>query len=164
MEPNRWHRSNPFFIRPRNNPLISVPHSSDLSATAMSRWPWRSNLYSLRKIRQSQVRHMLGKLECGKRRQCHSAWRNRSGSVCADGRYAAYGRAESFFGANSVITRNDKGDIEGVKYNRVGVVLLNVVNEQQQQIESQQKKIERQQKHLEHQSQTIEDNKKNLRP
>ena len=54
-----------------------------------------------------------------------------------------------------LITRNDKGDIEGVKYDRVGVVLLNAVTEQQQQIESQQKKIERQQKQLEYQSQTI---------
>jgi Chaperone of endosialidase len=54
-----------------------------------------------------------------------------------------------------LITRNDKGDIEGVKYERVGVVLLNAVNEQQQQIDSQQRKIEAQQKQLQQQSQTI---------
>jgi hypothetical protein len=54
-----------------------------------------------------------------------------------------------------LITRNDNGQIEGVKYDRVGVVLVNAVNEQQQQIEAQQKKIEAQQKQLEHQSQTI---------
>jgi peptidoglycan hydrolase CwlO-like protein len=54
-----------------------------------------------------------------------------------------------------LVTRNDKDQIEGVKYDRVGVVLINAVNEQQQQIESQQKKLEAQQKRLEHQTQTI---------
>lgn len=41
-------------------------------------------------------------------------------------------------------TTNDKGEIEGVKYDRVGVVLVNAVNEQQTQIESQQKQIDEQ--------------------
>ena len=35
--------------------------------------------------------------------------------------------------------KNDKGEIEGVKYDRVGVVLLNAVKEQQAQIEAMQK-------------------------
>ena len=39
-------------------------------------------------------------------------------------------------------TTNDKGEIEGVKYDRVGVVLVNAVQEQQAQIEAQQKEIE----------------------
>ena len=34
--------------------------------------------------------------------------------------------------------------IEGVKYDRVGVVLINAVNQQRAQIESQQKQIEQQ--------------------
>jgi hypothetical protein len=46
-----------------------------------------------------------------------------------------------------LITRNDKGDIEGVKYDRVGVVLVNAVQEQQLEIEAQQKE-NRQQKDL----------------
>jgi type III secretory pathway lipoprotein EscJ len=53
-------------------------------------------------------------------------------------------------------TTNDKGEIEGVKYDRVGVVLVNAVQEQQQQIEkmesqnrSQQTQIETQRKQIE---------------
>jgi hypothetical protein len=38
-------------------------------------------------------------------------------------------------------TTNDKGQIEGVKYDRVGVVLINAVREQQDEIESQKKEI-----------------------
>jgi hypothetical protein len=45
-----------------------------------------------------------------------------------------------------LVTQNDKGEIEGVKYDRVGVVLLNAVQEQQKQIEEQDKIIKRQQK------------------
>jgi hypothetical protein len=41
-------------------------------------------------------------------------------------------------------TRSDKGEIEGVRYDRLGVVLLNAVREQQTQIEAQQKEIENQ--------------------
>jgi len=36
-------------------------------------------------------------------------------------------------------TTNEKGQVEGVKYDRVGVVLVNAVNEQQTEIEAQQK-------------------------
>ncbi len=39
---------------------------------------------------------------------------------------------------------NKDGEVEGVKYNRIGVVLINVVKEQQEQIEAQQMKIEEQ--------------------
>ena len=41
-------------------------------------------------------------------------------------------------------TTNAKGEVEGVKYDRVGVVLVNAVKEQQAQIESQQKQIDKQ--------------------
>lgn len=38
-------------------------------------------------------------------------------------------------------TTNTKGEVEGVKYDRVGVVLVNAVKEQQEEIESQKKEI-----------------------
>ncbi|MGI9055707.1 MAG: tail fiber domain-containing protein [Pyrinomonadaceae bacterium] len=41
-------------------------------------------------------------------------------------------------------TKNEKGETEGVKYDRVGVMLVNAVNEQQTQIEAQQKQINEQ--------------------
>lgn len=44
-----------------------------------------------------------------------------------------------------LVTYNQKGEVEGVKYDRVAVVLLNAVKEQQVQIEIQQKLIEQQQ-------------------
>jgi len=37
------------------------------------------------------------------------------------------------------VTHNEKGEIEGVKYDRVGVVLINAIREQQSQIEALQK-------------------------
>jgi len=37
-----------------------------------------------------------------------------------------------------LVTYNEKGEVEGVKYDRVAVVLLNAVNEQQEEIEKQQ--------------------------
>ena len=43
---------------------------------------------------------------------------------------------------------NGKGEIDGVKYDRVGVVLINAVKEQQAQIEKQQKLIESQQQQI----------------
>lgn len=53
------------------------------------------------------------------------------------------------FGAEDVaaiepllVTYNTKGEVEGVKYDRIGVVLVNAVKEQQQTIERQQKQIE----------------------
>jgi hypothetical protein len=38
-------------------------------------------------------------------------------------------------------TVNEKGEVEGVKYDRVGVVLVNAINEQQKMIEEQQRQI-----------------------
>ncbi len=40
-----------------------------------------------------------------------------------------------------LVTHNDQGEIEGVKYDRISVVLVNAVKEQQAQIESQQQQI-----------------------
>jgi len=47
-----------------------------------------------------------------------------------------------------LVTHNDKGEVEGVKYDRLSVVLINAVKEQQSQIEAQQKLIERQQQEI----------------
>jgi hypothetical protein len=53
------------------------------------------------------------------------------------------------FGAEDVaaiepllVTRNDKGEVEGVKYDRITAVLVNAVKEQQEQIKRQQSEIE----------------------
>jgi len=40
-----------------------------------------------------------------------------------------------------LVTYNDKGQVEGVKYDRIGLVLVNAVKEQQEQIDTQQKEI-----------------------
>ena len=48
-----------------------------------------------------------------------------------------------------LVTRNEKNEVEGVKYDRMGVVLINAVKEQQAQIESQQKQIEQQRSEIE---------------
>ncbi len=55
-----------------------------------------------------------------------------------------------------LVTRNDAGEIQGVKYDRVGVVLVNAVNEQQLQIESQRRQIEEQQGLIRTQQRRIE--------
>jgi len=47
-----------------------------------------------------------------------------------------------------LVTYNDKGEVEGVKYDRIGVVLVNAVKEQQAQIEEQRKLIETQQRQI----------------
>ncbi len=44
-----------------------------------------------------------------------------------------------------LVTYNKDGQVEGVKYDRLGVVLLNAVKEQQTQIEQQQQQIKQQQ-------------------
>jgi len=53
------------------------------------------------------------------------------------------------FGAEEVaavepllVTRNDKGEVEGVKYDRITAVLVNAVKEQQEQIKQQQSQIQ----------------------
>ena len=43
-----------------------------------------------------------------------------------------------------LVTRNQKGEIEGVKYDRLNVVLINAVKEQQEQIRSQEAQIKSQ--------------------
>ena len=52
-------------------------------------------------------------------------------------------------------TYNDKGEIEGVKYDRVSTALVNAVNEQQTQIESQADRIKRQQTVIENQERQL---------
>ncbi|HEV8368286.1 MAG TPA: tail fiber domain-containing protein [Pyrinomonadaceae bacterium] len=53
-------------------------------------------------------------------------------------------------------TTNEKGEVEGVKYDRLGVLLINAVKDQQSQIESQQKEIEAQQKQIQQQQEQVE--------
>ena len=67
------------------------------------------------------------------------------------------------FGAEDVaaiepllVTYNQKGEVEGVKYDRFSAVLVNAVKEQQSQIEAQQLQLAAQQKQLESQQRLIE--------
>jgi hypothetical protein len=60
-------------------------------------------------------------------------------------------------------TRNDKGEIEGVKYGQVTTVLVNAVKEQQQQIGQQQRAIEQQQQRLNHQQTQIRQQQTSLK-
>ena len=48
-----------------------------------------------------------------------------------------------------LVTRDERGEIQGVKYDRIGVVLLNAVQEQQAQILRQQSLAEKQEKLIE---------------
>ena len=57
-------------------------------------------------------------------------------------------------------TRNEKGEIEGVKYKQITTVLVNAVNEQQSQIEAQNKTIDSQQARIDAQQKQIEQQKK----
>jgi hypothetical protein len=59
------------------------------------------------------------------------------------------GRRDIGFGAEDVakidplfVNYNDKGEVEGVKYDRLSVVFVNAIKEQQSQIERQQKQID----------------------
>ena len=47
-----------------------------------------------------------------------------------------------------LVTYNAKGEVEGVKYDRIGVVLVNAVKEQQKMIEKQQLQIDLQVKQI----------------
>ena len=49
--------------------------------------------------------------------------------------------------------RNDKGEIEGVRYDRLGVVFVNAFKEQQTEIERQQEQLKRQQEQIKRQEQ-----------
>ena len=55
-----------------------------------------------------------------------------------------------------LVTRNEKGEVEGIKYDRVGVVLVNAVQEQQTNIESLKKKIDEQQEIINQQKAELE--------
>jgi hypothetical protein len=55
-----------------------------------------------------------------------------------------------------LVTYNKNGLVEGVKYDRIGVVLLNAVKEQQQIITAQQERVEQQEQRLEAQQREIE--------
>jgi hypothetical protein len=55
-----------------------------------------------------------------------------------------------------LVTYNEKGEVEGIKYDRVGVVLINAVKEQQAQIESQQKLINEQTDLIKQQTEKLE--------
>jgi hypothetical protein len=59
-------------------------------------------------------------------------------------------------------TYNEKGEVEGVKYDRISTVLVNAVKEQQAQIEAQQQQLKDQQTQLEKQQVMIEGLKKLL--
>jgi Chaperone of endosialidase len=81
--------------------------------------------------------------------------------------WKANGAADLGLGAEDVaevepllVTRNDKGEIEGVKYDRIAVVLLNAVKEQQGQIKDQQEQNQRQAEQIERQRREIESLKK----
>jgi hypothetical protein len=49
------------------------------------------------------------------------------------------------------VTYNPKGEIEGVKYDRLSVVFVNAFKEQQTRLEAQTQKLNRQQAQLERQ-------------
>lgn len=55
-----------------------------------------------------------------------------------------------------LVTYNEKGEVEGVKYDRIGVVLINAVKEQQAQIETQNKQLGDQQKQIQTQQSEID--------
>jgi len=57
-------------------------------------------------------------------------------------------------------TTNDRGEVEGVKYDRVGVVLINAIKEQQAQIDRQAALIKSQAERLSNQQAEIETLKK----
>ena len=54
-----------------------------------------------------------------------------------------------------LVTYNDKGQVEGVKYDRIGVILINAVKEQQAQLQKQGEIIQTQQNELRTQRQLI---------
>ena len=56
-----------------------------------------------------------------------------------------------------LVTHNDKGEIEGVKYDRISAVLVNAVKEQQAEIEAQQRLIDEQASLLQKQQKQIDE-------
>ena len=59
-------------------------------------------------------------------------------------------------------TYNDKGEVEGVKYDRISTALVNAVNEQQTEIESQQTEIRAQKKQINDQQTLIQNQQRQL--
>ena len=59
-----------------------------------------------------------------------------------------------------LITHNDKGEIEGVKYDHLNVVLINAIKEQQAQIKEQQTRVAKQQSQIQQQQRQLENLKK----
>ena len=55
-----------------------------------------------------------------------------------------------------LVTHNVRGEVEGVRYDRLGVVLVNAVKEQQLQIEAQQKQIKEQNELIKKQQTEVE--------
>jgi len=64
--------------------------------------------------------------------------------------------AEDVEKVDPLLVTYNKGQVEGVKYDRISVVLVNAVREQQVQIEKQQQQLTRQQTQLEQQRLQIE--------
>jgi endosialidase-like protein len=62
-----------------------------------------------------------------------------------------------------LVTRNANGEVEGVKYDRLAVVLINAVKEQQAQLKEQQSQIERQQAEIDELKQLVRKPKRNAR-
>ena len=60
----------------------------------------------------------------------------------------------------NLIIRNEKGEVEGVKYDRIGVVLINAVKEQQAQIETLQKTVNHQREQIEQQRHAMDELRK----
>lgn len=70
--------------------------------------------------------------------------------------WKADGSHDLGFGAEDVarvnellVIRNEKGEVEGVKYDRISAVLVNAVNEQQSQFEQQNQLLQKQQEQIE---------------
>ncbi len=64
--------------------------------------------------------------------------------------------AEEVFEVEPLLTTiNKEGEIQGVKYDRIGVLLINVVKEQQTQIETQNQQIKNQQKQIDELKQIV---------
>ncbi|MEZ5427333.1 MAG: tail fiber domain-containing protein [Pyrinomonadaceae bacterium] len=71
--------------------------------------------------------------------------------------------AEEVAGIEPLLTtRNERGEAEGVKYDRIGVVLINAVNEQQVQIEDLEEQNRSLQKQLDEQKDTVKHQEERL--
>jgi len=62
----------------------------------------------------------------------------------------------------NLVIRNEKGEVEGVKYDRVGVVLVNAIKEQQQQIGATEKQNQQLKGQLEMQQKQLDEQKKEI--